>query len=105
MTKLIIRDFHLKRCHGGVSLTLATIREKYWITRGKQTVMNVIKKMYSVSSKNVVKIEYEQAIKKANETVANCLASDGVQWHFNSTTFSTTITEPNSTRSNPYKQP
>lgn len=59
--------------------------------------MNVIKKMYSVSSKNVLKIEYEQAIKKANETVANCLASDGVQWHFNSTTFSTTITEPNST--------
>lgn len=37
VTKLIIDDIHKKRYHAGVSSTLAGVRERFWITRGKET--------------------------------------------------------------------
>ena len=33
-TKLIIRDAHQSTLHGGVQLTLATLRRQYWIVKG-----------------------------------------------------------------------
>lgn len=37
-TKLIIRQAHFKAQHGGLQLTLRTIRDEYWLVRGKQAV-------------------------------------------------------------------
>lgn len=46
-TKLIIRQAHFKAIHGGVQLTLRTIRDEYWIVRGKQA----FKHLYHVFSR------------------------------------------------------
>ncbi|XP_008557268.2 uncharacterized protein LOC103578094 [Microplitis demolitor] len=44
LTKLIISDAHQRAMHGGTQLTLAFIRQKYWITGGRQPVRSVILK-------------------------------------------------------------
>lgn len=44
ITNLIIGDIHRRRYHTGASSTLAGLRERYWITRGKETVTNFIRK-------------------------------------------------------------
>ena len=41
-TKLIIRSFHFKAFHAGVSQTLAAIRQKFWIPKGRQRVKSLI---------------------------------------------------------------
>ena len=38
VVELIIRDAHERMLHGGVNTTLTTIRERFWIIRGRQTV-------------------------------------------------------------------
>lgn len=44
VTSLIIRDAHLKTLHGGNKLTLAYVRQKYWIISGKRKVKSLINK-------------------------------------------------------------
>ncbi|KAJ8970483.1 hypothetical protein NQ317_016239, partial [Molorchus minor] len=41
LTKLIIRNEHLKQLHAGPHTLLATIRQKYWIINGKTIVKAV----------------------------------------------------------------
>lgn len=41
----LIREYHsYNACHGGVQLTLGTLRDKYWIIHGRRTVKRVIGK-------------------------------------------------------------
>lgn len=44
VTLIIIRDAHLTTLHGGNSMTLAYIRQKYWILGGKRAVKSSIRK-------------------------------------------------------------
>ena len=41
--KLLIRRVHNDIKHSGTTVTLSTIREKFWILKGRQTVKKVIK--------------------------------------------------------------
>lgn len=38
LTKLIIRDAHLRTFHGGNQLTLQRLRQQYWVIQGRNTV-------------------------------------------------------------------
>lgn len=40
--KLIIQNAHLRSLHAGVQLTLATIRQEFWILRARSIVKSVI---------------------------------------------------------------
>ncbi|KAL6417917.1 hypothetical protein ACFW04_011576 [Cataglyphis niger] len=42
LTQLIIEACHRRTMHGGVQLTLGTVRQHYWIPRGRQMVKAVI---------------------------------------------------------------
>ena len=42
-TALLIRDAHHRTLHGGVQLTLATLRRQFWIVRGRSAVKKVIR--------------------------------------------------------------
>ena len=42
LTKLIIWRCHLKRYHSGLKDTLNELRQRFWVTRGRQTVKKVI---------------------------------------------------------------
>ena len=42
-TTLIISDAHQRTVHGGVQLTLATLRRQYWIVKGRAEVKRVIR--------------------------------------------------------------
>lgn len=41
---LIVNDMHRRILHGGVSATLAELRERFWLLRGRQCVKKVISK-------------------------------------------------------------
>ncbi|XP_055307836.1 uncharacterized protein LOC129571970 [Sitodiplosis mosellana] len=43
-TRLIIRQAHFKVLHGGLQLTLRTVREEVWIVRGKEEVKRQLNK-------------------------------------------------------------
>ena len=43
-TDLLILKFHEKCCHSGVNATLNSLRTKFWIIRGTQTVKKYLKK-------------------------------------------------------------
>lgn len=42
-TPLLIKHIHQKTMHGGVQLTLSTLRQKYWILQGRSVVKKVIR--------------------------------------------------------------
>ncbi|XP_012218148.2 uncharacterized protein [Linepithema humile] len=42
LTRIIVRDAHLRSLHGGTSLTLRLLREEYWILRAKIIVRSII---------------------------------------------------------------
>ena len=42
ITRLIVRDCHHRMRHGGVNSTLAEVRTKFWIVRGRQLVKQII---------------------------------------------------------------
>ena len=42
-TTLIILDAHQRTLHGGVQLTLATLRRQYWIVKGRAEVKKSIR--------------------------------------------------------------
>lgn len=41
LTRLLIEHEHLKLMHAGAKLTLASLREKYWVINGLNTVKGV----------------------------------------------------------------
>jgi hypothetical protein len=41
-----VEDAHLCTLHGGVGMTVARIREQYWVPRLRQLTRKVIKKCY-----------------------------------------------------------
>ncbi|XP_070167796.1 uncharacterized protein [Polyergus mexicanus] len=43
-TRLVIEACHRRTLHGGVQLTLGSIRQQYWIPRGRQLVKEVIRR-------------------------------------------------------------
>ena len=45
-TKLIILCSHEKVFHSGLEATLSNVRMRYWITKGRQTVKNVLKNCF-----------------------------------------------------------
>ena len=42
--ELLIREVHDKVKHGGIRDTLTTLREHYWVVRGRETVKKIVKK-------------------------------------------------------------
>ncbi|XP_046745774.1 uncharacterized protein LOC124411010 [Diprion similis] len=42
LTKLLIEHYHKETLHGGVQLTLATLRQRYWVIGGRTAVKAVI---------------------------------------------------------------
>lgn len=44
VVELIIRDTHDRMLHSGVNTTLTTIRERFWIIRGRQTVKRILRR-------------------------------------------------------------
>ena len=46
VTKLIIRDAHEKVYHNGVKETLAEVRARYWIVKGRQAVKKIVKRCF-----------------------------------------------------------
>ncbi|CAH8290201.1 unnamed protein product [Schistosoma bovis] len=46
VTDMIIMRYHVINAHVGVTQTLSSIREKYWIVRGYSTVRKVLKRCY-----------------------------------------------------------
>ena len=42
LTKLLVRDVHQRECHAGPTLLLATLRQKYWILKGRQVVRSIV---------------------------------------------------------------
>ncbi|XP_046391496.1 uncharacterized protein LOC124159621 [Ischnura elegans] len=47
-TELIIEDCHKATLHGGVQLTLTTLRTQYWIVKGRQIVETIIHRTRAV---------------------------------------------------------
>ena len=45
-TTKLVEDSHLRTLHRGVGMTMARVRENYWIPRLRQLVLKVIKKCY-----------------------------------------------------------
>ena len=43
-TQLVIRDAHERVLHHGVESTMGHVRLKFWITRGRRTIKDVIRK-------------------------------------------------------------
>ncbi|XP_018395526.1 PREDICTED: uncharacterized protein LOC108774017 [Cyphomyrmex costatus] len=73
LTMLIIADVHQRALHGGTQVTLATIRTEYWIVvivapLSKEQIQN-----YN---------GFFRKLKKSSK-LANLLANNGTQWHFN----------------------
>ncbi|XP_046388857.1 uncharacterized protein LOC124157853 isoform X1 [Ischnura elegans] len=44
LTRLIIEDCHKRTLHGGVQLTLTTLRTQYWVLKGLQKIKEIIHK-------------------------------------------------------------
>ena len=44
LSRLIITDAHRRLIHGGTNATLLTVRKKYWITKGRETVKRQLKR-------------------------------------------------------------
>ncbi|XP_046396398.1 uncharacterized protein LOC124163497 isoform X1 [Ischnura elegans] len=44
LTRLIIEDCHKRTLHGGVQLTLTTLRTQYWVLKGRQKIKEIIHK-------------------------------------------------------------
>lgn len=44
ITLLIIRDIHRKTFHGGTNLTLATLRQPYWVSSGRNVIRQILHK-------------------------------------------------------------
>ncbi|KAJ0169226.1 hypothetical protein K1T71_015256 [Dendrolimus kikuchii] len=73
LTDLIIRQAHLTTLHGGPSLTLIHLREKYWILSGLRTVKRELNKCvtcrkHSDQSRPVKKDEDETSLEQGDET-------------------------------------
>jgi hypothetical protein len=43
LSTLIIKDRHRRVKHGGIKITLAEIRDEYWIPRGKRMIQDIIR--------------------------------------------------------------
>jgi len=44
LTELIIIDFHKRSCHCGVKATLAELRTRFWVPKGRQQVKKIVSK-------------------------------------------------------------
>lgn len=64
-TKLNIRQAHFRAKHGGLQLTLRTIRDEFWIVRGKQEVKTQLSKCITC---------YRDKCKPAQQQMADLLA-------------------------------
>ncbi|GFU78901.1 integrase catalytic domain-containing protein [Trichonephila clavipes] len=42
LTKLLIRDVHMKNCHAGIQMMQCLLRERYWIIRARKAIKNVL---------------------------------------------------------------
>ncbi|XP_033222802.1 uncharacterized protein LOC117176657 [Belonocnema kinseyi] len=54
LATLIIRDCHLRCLHGGVQLSLGTLRQSYWILRGRNLVRSLIHRCIPCVRKEVI---------------------------------------------------
>ena len=55
-TTLLIRDAHHRTLHGGIQLTLATLRRQYWIVKGRSAVKKVIRACLTCCSRHAARV-------------------------------------------------
>ena len=52
VTHLIIWNYHIRRLHSGVKDTLNHLRQRFWDSRGRQTVRKIIKDCFTYLKQN-----------------------------------------------------
>lgn len=53
----LVRDAHRNNCHAGVGMLMTIIRERFWITKARQTIKKVVSKCHRCrrySSRNII---------------------------------------------------
>lgn len=70
-TTLIIRQAHFQTLHGGLHLTLRTVRDEFWIVQGKNTVKNILRKCVTCFRDKCRPVQQQMADLKAPQVQAN----------------------------------
>ena len=47
LSKLLVKYYHLKTLHGGIRLTLSSLRQEFWLIKGRYLVKQYIHKCHS----------------------------------------------------------
>lgn len=58
VTRILIQDMHKQCLHGGKTLTLATVREEFWILQGTKVVKSVVHRCV-ICAKNKAKLQQQ----------------------------------------------
>ena len=53
LAEKLVQEAHLQTIHGGVTLTMARIRDQYWIPTLRQLVKRIIKRCYGCKRFNI----------------------------------------------------
>ena len=53
LAEKIVEEAHLQTIHGGVTLTMASTRDQYWIPTLRQLVKRIIKRYYGCKRFNI----------------------------------------------------
>ena len=61
VVKLIMEDTHRTQLHAGVNQTLISLRDKYWITKSRQSVKSIVKACLICRKHNPVRMQVQQA--------------------------------------------
>lgn len=81
LTRLIISTTHIETLHGGLKLTLATLRQQYWVPNSRTVIRSIIHKCitchrYSAQSKN----QLMSALPKARVNASKAFSHSGVDY-------------------------
>ncbi|CAK9816560.1 hypothetical protein ANTQUA_LOCUS9005 [Anthophora quadrimaculata] len=71
ITRLIIREAHVKHGHSGVQGTLHAVRQKYWPINGKTSVKSVIQKCITCHKLKPISLDYPMGQFPKNRVTVN----------------------------------
>ncbi|KAK3710518.1 hypothetical protein QZH41_000860, partial [Actinostola sp. cb2023] len=60
LTEMIVRDCHQRVCHSGVRSTLAELRARYWVPKGRQMVKKILVEIEGTLNARPLTYEYEE---------------------------------------------
>ena len=61
IVRLIVEDTHRRQLHAGINQTLISVRDNYWIIRGRQIVRSVVKSCFICRKLNPVRLQVQTA--------------------------------------------